>query len=211
MSMAPSLSGGRARPVEVFRGPYACAGCLFTIRDAHAPVAEVRCHHDQPLLFRPSSLLWREPPVTLRLQHAAGRAGALQFGEAVGGGRLAFGPAVAACIVMLYLPRGQVIDLRRDNLLCAAGVRWSPPADNDPAALDRFTAGDEGVVLLAGAGCIYELVLEQGECVRIAAAALLYKDPSVTIAGGAIDGFPGALPCRGPGVLAMQLATWTAV
>jgi uncharacterized protein (AIM24 family) len=57
--------------------------------------------------------------------------------------------------------------------------RWHYPLGR---YLDRFTAGDSpGLLLLHGAGNVFERRLEAGQQILVKPTSLLFKDPSVTL------------------------------
>lgn len=213
MSSAGRPGGGRARPVELFHGPYRFGGHRWRVRDGQAPILELSLQGETPVIVEPRRLLWRDPflelaPWPRERPSSAGVEAALSM-RASGHGRLALTAGVWRQAFMLSLPPGRSLQVRRGHWLCTAGA-YHDVAPSAVLPLERFAARDApGLLVLCGAGDIFELLLAEGECIDVPARALLYAGSPLSVEAllsqpVEVWGGHAVLRCTGPGVLAIQ-------
>jgi uncharacterized protein (AIM24 family) len=224
------------------KAPITLGDMTIKIEGELVPVVDVELGSRQTVYFEHHILLWKQPQVTLGfmgLQNAAKRffSGLQIFiSTAQGPGNIAFSREAPGQIVAMRLQRGQVIDVREHQfLLATSGVGydfyWQQGLANvffsrSGLFIDRFTARDEGVLLLHGYGNVFEKTLAPGEMLDVEPGGWLWKDASVRLdtvtvlqsgGGGGLMGALGALVggaslvmnrFTGPGRLGLQSMTY---
>jgi uncharacterized protein (AIM24 family) len=172
------------------------------IEGSYVPVADFKLAKGDNIYFAHHLLLWKDSQIELSRKPLRGGAWGRRLAglplvmmQATGPGRLAFSRDKPGDIVALPLAPGQSIDVCEHMFLVATGQidyawldsgfwytiesRWHYPLGR---YLDRFTAGDSpGLLLLHGAGNVFERRLEAGQQILVKPTSLLFKDPSVTL------------------------------
>jgi uncharacterized protein (AIM24 family) len=163
------------------------------------PVAEVTLAPGNGVFFEYHTLLWKDESVRLG---SFGTGGGLKrlFGgmpfvitTAEGPGRIAFSRDSAGELVVLPLHPEMEIDVREHAFVVGShSVRYdfvkidglgNMFRGGAGMFMDRFvTAGEPGLLMLHGAGNVFERRLGPGESVLVEPGAFLYKDASVRMA-----------------------------
>jgi uncharacterized protein (AIM24 family) len=224
------------------KAPITLGDMTIKIEGELVPVVDVELGSRQTVYFEHHILLWKQPHVTLGfmgLQNAAKRffSGLQIFiSTAQGPGNIAFSREAPGQIVAMRLQRGQVIDVREHQFLLATSAigydfYWQQGLANvffsrSGLFIDRFTARDEGVLLLHGYGNVFEKTLAPGEMIDVEPGGWLWKDASVrldtvtVLQSGGAGGLMGALGAlvggaslvmnrfTGPGRLGLQSMTY---
>jgi uncharacterized protein (AIM24 family) len=173
------------------------------IEGLYVPVADFRLAPGDGVYFTHHVLLWKDPDVSLSAVSLARGwtrvfAGLpLVMAEARGPGHVAFSRDAPGEMMALPLEPGQAVDIREHVFVAATsnvGYDWfqtdvwfrTKRGDETELhypvgmAMDRFTAGETpGLVLVHGAGNVFERRLGPDEIILVKPTALLLKDPSV--------------------------------
>lgn len=224
------------------KDPIVVGDMTIKVEGELVPVVDVELGRQQTVYFEHHILLWKQPNVTLgfmNLRNAAKRffSGLQIFiSTAQGPGNIAFSREAPGQIVALRLRPGESVDVREHQFLLATSnvaydFYWQQGLANVLFArtglfIDRFTAQQEGVVLLHGYGNVFEKTLGPGEVLDVEPGAWLWKDSNVRMdtvsvlqtqgAGGlmgALGAFVGGAALvlnrlYGPGRIGMQSMTY---
>ena len=169
------------------------------------PVADINLAAGDSLYFGHHELLWKDVGVTLSAMPMRGGFKRMLAGlpvlmsTAQGPGHIAFSKDLAGEMIALPLDPGQAIDCREHVFLVASGsigydffdphVWFTTRSGNDTEThrplgwfMDRFSAtAQPGLVLIHSHGNAFVRQLGAGEHILVKPAALLYKDPAVTM------------------------------
>jgi uncharacterized protein (AIM24 family) len=172
------------------------------IEGTYVPVADFKLAKGDNIYFAHHLLLWKDSHIELTRKPLRGGVWGRRLAglplvmmQASGPGRLAFSRDKPGDIVAIPLSSGQSIDVCEHVFLVATGQidyawhtsgfwyriesTWHYPLGR---YLDRFTAGDSpGLLLLHGAGNVFERRLAKGQQILVKPTSLLFKDPSVTL------------------------------
>jgi len=224
------------------KAPITIGDMTILVKGELVPVVDVELGSRQSVYFEHHILLWKQPNVTLGflgLQNAAKRffSGLQIFiSTAQGPGNIAFSREAPGQVVAMRLRPGEAIDVREHQFLLASSsvdydFYWQQGLANvlfSRAGLfiDRFTAREEGVLLLHGYGNVFEKTLAPGEMLDVEPGAWLWKDANVrmdtvsVLQSGGGGGLMGALGAfvggasmmmnrfTGPGRVGLQSMTY---
>ena len=173
------------------------------VEGKYVPVADFRLAAGDGIYFAHHLLLWKEDqPAIARMKLAGGWkrmfAGMpVIMTEAVGPGRLAFSKDAAGELVAVPLSPGQAVHVREGAFMVAThtvaydwfntGIWFTTQNGNDTDThypigmfMDHFAApAAPGLVLLHGAGNVFERTLAAGQSILVQPGALLFKSPTV--------------------------------
>ena len=224
------------------KAPITIGDMTIRVKGELVPVVDVELGTRQTVYFEHHILLWKQPNVTLGflgLQNAAKRffSGLQIFiSTAQGPGNIAFSREAPGQVVAMRLRPGEAIDVREHQFLLASSAvdydfYWQAGLANilfsrTGLFIDRFTAREEGVLLLHGYGNVFEKTLAPGEMIDVEPGAWLWKDANVrmdtisVLQSGGGGGLMGALGAfvggasimmnrfSGPGRVGLQSMTY---
>jgi len=224
------------------KAPITIGDMTIRVKGELVPVVDVELGSHQTVYFEHHILLWKQPNVTLGflgLQNAAKRffSGLQIFiSTAQGPGNIAFSREAPGQVVAMRLRPGEAIDVREHQFLLASSAvdydfYWQAGLANiifsrTGLFIDRFTAREEGVLLLHGYGNVFEKTLGPGEMIDVEPGAWLWKDANVrmdtisVLQSGGGGGLMGALGAfvggasimmnrfSGPGRVGLQSMTY---
>jgi len=172
------------------------------IEGAYVPVADFKLAAGDGIYFTHHLLLWKDAQIKISRMPLAGAAWSRKLAglplvmmEAKGPGRLAFSRDKPGDVIALTLSPGQTVDVCEHVFMVATSqiaYTWVPSGlwfrvesnTHYPLGryLDQFTAGKTpGLLLLHGAGNVFERRLKPNEHMLIKPTALLFKDPTVNL------------------------------
>jgi uncharacterized protein (AIM24 family) len=172
------------------------AGVTYHIDGELVPVLTVDVTPDQPVFFEHHILLWKHPPVEIRLRPMKGALKRMIAGmqifvtEAAGTGQVGFSRDAAGHVFAIHLADGEEIQVREHQFLAATrDIDYSFERVKGIGTMlfggtgffiDRFAArGGDGILWLHGYGNVFEKVLAPGEAIDVEPGGWLYKDASV--------------------------------
>jgi uncharacterized protein (AIM24 family) len=162
------------------------------------PVAEITLGGADSIFFEHHVMLWKDDAVRMEVMPLSGgikRALAgmpFVISVASGQGRIAFSRDAAGELVLMPLHPGTELDVREHAfLLCSHTLEYSYTRiaglrnilfGGQGMFMDRFTARQQpGLLILHGAGNVFERRLAPGESIMLEPGAFLYKEASVTM------------------------------
>ena len=169
------------------------------------PVADFNLAAGDGIYFAHHLLLWKDDAIQIAAMKLAGAwkrmfAGMpLVMTQATGPGRIAFSKDRAGELVALPMQANTVLDVREHVFMVAThsvaydwfqtGIWYSTQEDKSTEThypigmfMDRFqTQSAPGLLILHGAGNVFERRLAPGETIFIKPTSLLFKDPAVTM------------------------------
>ena len=174
-----------------------CAGVTYHVDGELVPVLHLELD-EVPVYFEHHILLWKDPPVQIRLKKMAGAfkrmlAGmAIFMTEAQGPGRIAFSRDGVGHVFAIHLRQSEAIDVREHQFLAATdGIDFTYTRikgvvnilfGGTGLFIDTFTCTvEEGVLWLHGYGNVFEVILQHGEQIDIEPGGWIYKDCSVNM------------------------------
>ena len=170
------------------------------------PVADFNLAAGDGVYFAHHLLLWKDDSTQITAMKLAGAwkrmfAGLpLVMTQAHGPGRIAFSKDQAGELVAIPMQPNTAVDVREHVLMVAThsvayewfntGIWFSTREDKSSEThypigmfMDRFQTGAApGLLLLHGAGNVFERRLTPGQTILIKPTSLLFKDPTVTMA-----------------------------
>ena len=176
---------------------------LCQIEGKFVPVADFKLAAGDGVYFTHHLMLWKDDHATVSVMSLkkgwkrlfAGMP--LVMTQATGPGRIAFSKDQPGELIAIPLDRGQAMDVREHVFMIAthsidydwfnSGIWYRTRNGNDSEMhypvgmlMDRFTAGSrEGLLLLHGAGNVFERELTREQNILVKPGSLLFKEPSV--------------------------------
>ena len=193
-----SDSGWREAPRLRDMAEFKFGNSVCQVEGEIVPVAEISLGGGDSIFFEHHVMLWKDESVRMDVMPIQGGIKRLLAGMpfvismASQTGRIAFSRDAAGELVVMPLHPNQELDVREHAfLLCSHNVNYSFVRvkglrnilfGGTGMFMDRFIAqGQPGMLILHGAGNVFERRLAAGESVQLEPGAFLYKDASVTM------------------------------